>query len=138
MATHQSLRAQPALEERTVWTYYLPLASQAPAAARQTLVARGWHDWVEDIIADLARAHPDIRDCVSRVDVRRMGHAMVRPVPGFLTSPERRRLAGPDAGGPPRVYFANSDLSGLSLFEEAQYRGVTAADRALAAVGGRT
>lgn len=136
VATHQSLRAQPAREERTVWTYYLPLARQAPAAARQTLLARGWGEWVEAILADLSRAHPDVRDCVSRVDVRRMGHAMVRPAPGFLHSPQRLRLAGPDAGGLPRLFFANSDLSGLSLFEEAQQRGVMAADRALAAVGG--
>ena len=35
-----------------------------------------------------------------------------------------------------RLYFAHSDLSGLSLFEEAQYRGVQAADRALAALTG--
>jgi len=27
--------------------------------------------------------------------------------------------------------FAHSDVSGLSLFEEAQFRGVTAADRVL-------
>jgi hypothetical protein len=27
--------------------------------------------------------------------------------------------------------FANSDVSGFSIFEEAQYRGVQAADRAL-------
>jgi hypothetical protein len=33
------------------------------------------------------------------------------------------------------VLYANSDVSGLSLFEEAQYRGVVAADRAMALVG---
>jgi hypothetical protein len=33
-----------------------------------------------------------------------------------------------------RVHFAHSDLSGFSLFEEAQYRGVTAAERVLAAL----
>ena len=31
-----------------------------------------------------------------------------------------------------RLFFAHSDVSGLSLFEEAQHRGVAAADRALA------
>jgi hypothetical protein len=33
------------------------------------------------------------------------------------------------------VYYANSDLSGFSIFEEAQYRGVAAADRVLRDVG---
>jgi hypothetical protein len=55
----------------------------------------------------------------------RIGHAMSRPVPGFLKS----RL-GFDNRGP--IFFANSDLSGFSIFEEAQYHGVEAADRALA------
>jgi hypothetical protein len=61
----------------------------------------------------------------------RMGHAMPRPVPGFLADPVRRALA--DSPGP--VYYAHSDVSGLALFEEAQYRGITAADRALARMG---
>jgi hypothetical protein len=34
------------------------------------------------------------------------------------------------------LFLANSDLSGLSLFEEAQYRGVTAARRAMRHIGG--
>jgi hypothetical protein len=29
------------------------------------------------------------------------------------------------------IFFANSDLSGFSIFEEAQYRGVDAARRAI-------
>ena len=33
------------------------------------------------------------------------------------------------------VYYANSDLSGFSIFEEAQFRGVTAADRVLHDLG---
>ena len=61
----------------------------------------------------------------------RLGHAMVRPTPGFLDSPIRKYLQK----GRDRLFFAHSDLSGLPLFEEAQYRGVTAADAALEAIG---
>jgi hypothetical protein len=128
VANHQSLRT---FQDRWVWTYYRALAHEAPAAARQALLRRSWTEWVELILADLERAHPDLRRCVRRVDVMRMGHAMVRPAPGFLSSPARRLLRG--AAGP--VFYAHSDLSGLSLFEEAQHRGVTAAERALARVG---
>ena len=63
----------------------------------------------------------------SRIDIMRMGHAMARPVPGFLESEERRRWIQ----GEPGLFYANSDLSGFSIFEEAQYRGVEAANRAL-------
>jgi hypothetical protein len=52
----------------------------------------------------------------------RFGHAMARPVPGFLT------VSQPSLDG---LFFANSDQSGYSIFEEAQYRGVRAADDAL-------
>jgi hypothetical protein len=57
----------------------------------------------------------------------RMGHAMVRPAVGSIFSEERRRLAHRDG----RILFANSDLSGISIFEEAQYHGVLAAQTVL-------
>jgi len=124
VATHQSLRTHI---ERSVWTFYWSLAQGTPAENRRTLLARDWNYWKEAILSDLERAHPDIRECVSRIDLLRLGHAMARPVVGFLGSEDRRRLAD----GTGNLLFANSDLSGLSLFEEAQYRGVKAAERAL-------
>jgi glycine/D-amino acid oxidase-like deaminating enzyme len=127
VATHMSLRT---FEDRSVWTYYYALAGHAPAQARALLLEKDWGHWREFILDDLARAHPDIRRCVSRIDVMRLGHAMIRPAPGFLSSPVRRRFA--DGGG--GVDYAHSDLSGVSILEEAQYRGVRAADRALRAV----
>ena len=55
--------------------------------------------------------------CVSRVDIMRMGHAMVRPTVGSIFAAERQTLwRGIDG-----LLFAHSDVSGLSLFEEAQY-----------------
>ena len=78
-------------------------------------------------MADLERAHPDIRQCVSRIDIFRIGHAMARPEPGFLTNPARLGLAARRGS----LFFANSDLSGFSIFEEAQYRGVKAAEQVL-------
>lgn len=129
VATHMNLNVH---QDRTVWTYYWALADQSPQAWRQQLLDRDWNYWKEAILRDIERAHPDIRSCVSRIDIMRLGHAMARPVPGFLASETRRRFAR----GEPDLFYANSDLSGLSIFEEAQYRGVTAADKALARAGG--
>ncbi|MGH9719758.1 MAG: FAD-dependent oxidoreductase [Bryobacteraceae bacterium] len=125
VATHQDLRTHI---ERTVWTYYWALARGTPAENRRLLLDRDWNYWKEAILNDLARAHPDIRACVSRIDIMRLGHAMVRPAPGFMFSEDRRGMAERRAGN---LWFANSDLSGISIFEEAQYRGVRAADAAL-------
>jgi hypothetical protein len=119
VATHQTLATHV---ERSVWTYYWSFAEMAPKDARKMLLERDWNFWKEAILNDLSKAHPDIRDCVSRIDIMRFGHAMARPVPGFLTM----RQATLDG-----LYFANSDQSGYSIFEEAQSRGVKAGDQAL-------
>jgi glycine/D-amino acid oxidase-like deaminating enzyme len=123
-ATHQSLNTH---NDRTVWTFYWALAEGPPSQNRQLLLTREWNYWKEAILHDLERVHPEIRKCVSRVDIMRMGHAMARPKPGAIFSAERRNLR--KTQGP--VIFANSDLSGFSIFEEAQYRGVVAADTVL-------
>jgi glycine/D-amino acid oxidase-like deaminating enzyme len=128
VATHMSVQR---FVERSVWTFYWALAQKPPAEMRTMLLEKDWGWWREAILNDLARAHPDIRDRVSRIDVMRIGHAMARPVPGFLASESRRRFASAND----QILFANSDLSGFSIFEEAQYRGVTAADRALKRLG---
>lgn len=127
-ATHQSLRTHV---DRTVWTFYWALADGSPAQNRQLLLSRGWSDWKEAILHDLERVHRDIRECVSRIDVMRLGHAMARPKVGAIFSSERRHLVKADG----RILFANSDLSGFSIFEEAQYRGIIAAEKVLEGLG---
>jgi hypothetical protein len=127
VATHQSLRTH---FDGTVLTYYQPLAGSAPDRERERLLQTPWSAWTSAILRDLARPHPALRDQVSRVDVFRWGHAMVRPRPGFLWGEARRQAALPIDN----IHFANSDLSGFSLFEEAQYRGVHAAEAVLEAL----
>jgi len=123
-AMHQSLRTHV---DRTVWTFYWALAEGAPPQNRQLLLDKDWAYWKEAILRDLERVHSDIRRCVSRIDIMRMGHAMIRPAVGSIFSEERRRLSRLNG----RILFANSDLSGISIFEEAQYHGVEAAQKVL-------
>jgi hypothetical protein len=123
-AMHQTLRTHV---DRTVWTFYWALAEGAPAQNRQLLLEKDWAYWKEAILNDLERVHSDIRQCVSRIDIMRMGHAMIRPAVGAIFSEERRHLSRLND----RILFANSDLSGISIFEEAQYRGIEAAQKVL-------
>ena len=128
VATHQNLRIAPGA---SVLTYYLPLASPNPAAARAWMLEQAWRDWVSLILADLGQAHPDIESLVTHVDVMLWGHAMIRPVPGFVWGAARREAAARHGA----VRFAHSDMSGLSVFEEAQYHGVRAAEEVMRELG---
>ena len=128
VATHQHLRMAPG---SSVLTWYLPLAVPNPDAARAWMLERQWRDWASLILADLAQAHPDIESLVTRIDVMQWGHAMIRPTPGFVWGEARRRAAAPH--GP--IRFAHSDMSGISVFEEAQYHGVRAAEDVMRALG---
>ncbi|MEM7583944.1 MAG: FAD-dependent oxidoreductase [Acidobacteriota bacterium] len=128
VATHQNLEIA---RQRSVLTYYLPLTDTDPSAARQSMLERSWEEWASAILADLALAHPDIHSRVDHLDVMLWGHAMIRPVPGFFWS-EARRLAAEPFGA---IHFAHSDMSGLSLFEEAQYQGVKAAEAVMSELG---
>jgi NAD(P)-binding Rossmann-like domain len=129
-ATHQSVRTHI---DRTVWTFYWALAEGTPAQNRQMLLAKDWNFWKETILQDLERVHKDIRQCVSRIDIMRMGHAMVRPSVGTIFSEERAKLKRRKD----RILFANSDLSGISIFEEAQFHGVEAAQTVLGRLSGK-
>ena len=128
VATHQSLRTAPG---PSVLTWYLPLAVPNPDAARAWMLEQEWRDWASLILADLVPAHPDIESRVSRIDVMLWGHAMIRPVSGFVWGEARRRAAAPHGA----VRFAHSDMSGISVFEEAQYHGVRAAEEVMRALG---
>ncbi len=130
VATHQGVATRPG---PTVLTWYLPLAGQAPAAGRQRLLATAREQWAEAALADLAKPHPEIRSIAKRVDVFANGHAMVRPVPGLIWGEARGRIAGHRG----RLHFAHADASGISIFEEANDRGVQAAEAVLAALGER-
>jgi phytoene dehydrogenase-like protein len=123
VATHQLIRRQLS---GTVFTYYRALHEVTPAEGRRLLLETPREAWAEGILVELEQVHPGIRKLVTRLDVFRNAHAMRRPVPGSLWSGQRELLASFRSR---RMTLAHADLSGFSLFEEAQYRGVVAADR---------
>ena len=130
VATHQRLRADAT--GPTVWTWYYPLAGGDPVAERKRLLETTFDDWQRLVVADLAPSHFGLVDAAERLDVMRWGHAMIRPVPGFVWGDARRLAQAPLDGS---LHFAHSDLGGLALFEEANWHGVRAAEAALAGLG---
>ncbi len=123
VATHQT----QTIGRETVITHYWPLTEGAPAEARRKAAQTSPDEWKEKILSDLEVMHPDIRSITKRIDLRVWGHGMIRPSVGFLSGTQR--LAMEKSVG--RVHFAHSDISGMSIFEEAQYRGILAAEKIL-------
>ena len=130
VATHQSERGHHT--GPTVFTWYYPVGDADPKAAREKLFAAKYEDWEAVVLADLRRGHPDLYQVAERLEVMRWGHAMIRPVPGFLFGGARAQAQASLEGS---LHFAHSDLGGLALFEEASHHGVRAAEQALAGLG---
>jgi hypothetical protein len=110
-AMHQSLQSVPGA---TVLTHYRAMGDVPEG--RKLLMDQPWTAWRDVILADLARAHPDIAAKATHIDITRYGHAMAVPIP----------LAGGSTGAglPPHhstdpLLFAHSDWAGYSVFEEA-------------------
>jgi hypothetical protein len=123
VATHQTLND----DGPTILTYYFPFTDVEPNIARAHLASLDHAECCDLVMSDLVRAHPDLPQLVTRIDVWRWGHAMSRPTPGLIWSGARMEAQKPFG----RVHFANTDLSGLALFEEAFAHGVRAADAIL-------
>lgn len=109
---------------RRVLTYYRPLLGTDVAAIRRQAHQRTFDDWKDIVLNDITKPHPKILSSIEEMNVWIWGHAMIRPEKDFVWS-ENRRNASRNIEG--RIYFAHSDLSGLSIFEEAFYRGHSAA-----------
>ena len=123
-ATHQRGRDRGP----TVWTWYYPFTDEDTVAVRQKLSGAGYAEWAETILADISRAHPDVRNHVDHIEVAFWGHGMIRPRVGSMArlwlGPHLATLGRPTN---PRMHYAHTDLSGIALFEEAFDHGLRAA-----------
>lgn len=129
---HESLADK--VRPGAVLSFYQPLPAddaKGLAEARNRLLSTSLQGWTEHVVTALEAMHPGIGQDVERIDIARWGHAMVRPVPGWLFGSSRALAAAPIG----RVLPAAADVGGLPLFEEAYARGVRAAEEALARLG---
>ena len=128
VAEHQTPDAADG-EGPSVLTYYLPF-DREPDIKRRELLDKGHDFWTNQIMKDLWEMHPGIEKDITRIDLYKWGHAMIRPTPNFIWHPDRA-LRGRPFG---KIFFANADVTGLPLFEEACYSGIRAAQGAMDAL----
>jgi hypothetical protein len=106
-------------------SYYLPLTGLEPAQERTQALRRSHAEWSELILQDLQKVHPNIRSAIEEINIQVWGHAMAQPVPGRIHGPSRKALAQTSH---PNLFYAHTDCAGISLFEEAFYQGIAAAN----------
>jgi putative NAD(P)-binding protein len=123
VATHQSKAMSNA--GSNVWTWYRSFPNEDPSEVRKQLLESKWEWWKEQILQDLGTVHSNIEQVTTQIDVALFGHAMIAPTVGTIWGNELKRIRRPLEN----VWFAHADLSGISIFEEAQYRGVLAAQQ---------
>ena len=121
-ATHQLV--QQHIPDK-VLTYYLPLTKSDPATERKKAMAMHHADWTQLVMRDLQRMHSNIHDAVQHIDVMVWGHAMIQPGVNFIHGGVRKEAAQPIDS---RIFFAHTDLAGISIFEEGFYQGIQAAE----------
>ena len=129
VATHQDLATDP--NRPTVWTWYYPFPDEEPAKVRERLLKSEWRTWADKVLDEMELYHSDIRSLCRQLDVTVLGHGMIRPSLDFVWS-SQLAAARKNEG---RIHFGHGDLSGMSLFEESQFRGVLAAESALQSLG---
>ena len=129
VATHQNLTTDPNLG--TVWTWYRPFPDEEPNLVRKRLLEGTWNSWADTVLGELELYHSDIRQQCRQLDVTVLGHGMVRPGVDFIWGRPLARARKSQG----RLFFGHGDLSGMSLFEESQFRGVDAAEAALTSLG---
>ena len=127
VASHQHIHvAKPG---HTLFTAYTALNHDSPANVRRQLLAAEPRDLLDIAAQDLLAAYGKrFWQHVAHIDLTVRAHAMSVPSAGYLTQPTLIALRQHQS----RLHFAHSDLSGYSVFEEAAWWGVEAAQRILA------
>ncbi len=116
------------VQEKKVITYYYSFSSGDLKKTRKEIYKKDKEYWKQLVFSDLKIAHPDIEEYTEEMEVFLLGHGMISPVPDFIFGQAKENAAKNIEN---RIYFAHSDLSGISIFEEAFHQGINAVKQIL-------
>jgi hypothetical protein len=124
-AQHQTLNQ---VQEKKVITYYYSFSSGDLKKTRKEIYKKDKEYWKQVVFDDLKIAHQDIEEYTEEMEVFILGHGMISPVPDFIFGKAKENAAKNIEN---RIYFAHTDLSGISIFEEAFHQGINAVNQIL-------
>ena len=122
---HQSLEQ---IQTKKVITYYYSFSSEDSKKTRRAMYQEKVEHWKQLVFADLKLAHPDIEKYTEQIDIHLLGHGMISPAPDFIFG-EAKRKASQSIDN--KIFFAHTDLAGISIFEEAFHQGINVVNQIL-------
>lgn len=102
-------------KNKQVITLYLPLDDVPAKEARTTAMRKTAEEWKEIVVTELEVMHAEISGYIKEIEIWIWGHGMALPAPGLMNSGILKELATPVDD---KLFFAHTDLSGYSVFEE--------------------
>jgi protoporphyrinogen oxidase len=120
-ATHQSVAANTG---KTVLTWYYVFGDDKKVENRQYLATLTHQDICALILEELIAVFKIESENIENVDILKWGHGMASPQVGFLTTTKQIKESLLQYKN---CYFVHTDVTGISLFEEAFYNGHEAA-----------
>ena len=119
-AMHQNLY-QPAKQQ--VFTYYKALCNGTAKQMRELAYNTSHKQWIKMVVDDLQKAHPGIEEQITNIDVWIWGHGMILPEPGLKMALQNATSTND------KLHLAHTDLSGISIFEEAFHQGINVVNK---------
>ncbi len=114
--------------QKKVLTYYLPLCDYESRVARLAAYTRTYEQWLAILLPEMEFMHPGITEFIEKVDCWVWGHGMIAPGINFIHGNNKKNALQPIDN---KIFFAHTDLSGVSIFEEAFHQGIRAAKEVL-------
>lgn len=108
----------------TVITFYYCLSKEASKTERIKAYSLSNNQQKSIIVTELLKCHPELKPNIQKIDTWIWGHGMVAPTIGSIFNPKKHSINNPNNK---QFQIAHTDLSGISIFEEAFYQGINAA-----------
>jgi hypothetical protein len=122
---HQSLEQ---MQTKKVITYYYSFSSEDSKKTRSAMYQEKVEHWKQFVFADLKLAHPDIEKYTEQIDIHLLGHGMISPAPDFIFGEAKRKASQSIED---KIFFAHTDVAGISIFEEAFHQGINVVNQIL-------
>ena len=109
---HQSLKQR---QTKQVISLYIPLDEKEIKEERKKASERTENEWKEIVLSELEILHNGITKFVEEIEIWIWGHGMILPEKGLIKGDVLKQFAQPINN---QIFFAHTDLSGFSIFEE--------------------